>query len=878
MLPTSPRRPDGPERRLLLALVLSAAAYAAESPAPVQRWAEAVPPAREPAPPLALPVDDTWNAINARTGRLPNGLAVEVSGFWCGIERSVSLDANRYNVLEVRMQAEAGAMATLAWRGEYSAAPAHTQEAPQSSWSIIGAGEMHTYVWRLDEKPNRWRGRIDSIFFAPADAETIVKIESFRFRSEPRTAPVRLTLDNTAMEAFFGSQPPWTLAVPEGAVFEAHLGMLPVSWEGGDKGAVRFVAHLSTGEGAEEVLFARQFTPQLTESQRQWVRVERSLAAYAGQTVTLRLEVEPFGDSHGDYAYWGNPLVYSRAERDVGTPVILVSCDTLRADHVSCYGYKRPTTPVLDRFAEEDAVRFEDPITPEGYTLPAHMSMFTGLYPKNHQVTKMTNLAEEVVTLTELLRGRGYVSGGFTGQQWWMWPERGFYQGFDIYNVPHGTVRHVYETWPLMMDWLDAHRHGPFFLFFHNFDVHMRVLPEGGKGRFQLPYDPMDARFRVFSREFDASKMFQGEEKTVLQADALLGAYRGGLIDLSEEEHAYLTALYDDCVLMVDHQIGQLFEYLRREELYDPALIIVTADHGETLNERGYYGHTSTHEEVCRVPMLIKFPHGAHAGKTYAPQVSLVDLYATVADVLGIDAPPTDGVSLRALLQGRAQPRAYEYIVRSKWQAVRGPVWKYHRHLEGGREWTYFYNIDDDPLEMDDRAHEKPEALADFEKLRSEFYSYERGGWHIRFLHDRNWPVTAVLTADEPIVECLCRFDYTDIVPIEVRADNVVRWHTDRARFAELIVRTASGRGTLSVRFQSTEPVVVHQGEETHAPAQQGRYTLDLDERDYSAQPEPGGGRGPEILVWHVPAERQSQAVTPDEETQQQLRALGYFD
>ncbi len=138
--------------------------------------------------------------------------------------------------------------------------------------------------------------------------------------------------------------------------------------------------------------------------------------------------------------------------------------------------------------------------------------------------------------------------------------------------------------------------------------------------------------------------------------------------------------------------------------------------------------------------------------------------------------------------------------------------------------------------------------------------------------------MTAVLTADEPIVECLCRFDYTDIVPIEVRADNVVRWHTDRARFAELIVRTASGRGTLSVRFQSTEPVVVHQGEETHAPAQQGRYTLDLDERDYSAQPEPGGGRGPEILVWHVPAERQSQAVTPDEETQQQLRALGYFD
>lgn len=879
MLPCLRIRKSDRGPRALLLLVFCAAAHAAEPEAFLQRLAGVQPAPLGDAPPIALPVDDTWNAVNARTGRLERGLALEVDGFWSGIERSVSVDADRYNVLEVRMRADNGARCTLAWSGEYSSPPAKSDQAPRFSWSVLGTDKMHTYRWRLDEKPSAWCGQIDSVFFAPADKSAIVRIESFRFLSSPRQAPPRMVLDNTAMEAFFGSRPPWKLTVPDQAVFETHLGMLPRVWEGPDQGMVRFVARLAPTGGPEEVLCDYQFTPHLVEAHRRWVRIERSLAEYAGQEVTLHLDVEASGNRHGDYAYWGNPIVYSHAPRDPGTPVFLISCDTLRADHVSCYGYRRKTTPVLDRFAAEEAVKFEDPVTPEGYTLPAHMSMFTGLYPKNHKTTKLTNLAEDVVTLTELLRGQGYVCGGYTGQQWWMWPERGFYQGFDLYDVPDESVRHVHKTWHPMMEWLDAHKYGPVFLFFHNFDVHMRMLQSEDSERFTLPYDPMDERFRHFSKEFDASRLFQGGEKAQLKANLLLGAYRRGLVDLSKEEHAYLEALYDDCVRMVDYQIGRFFEYLRREGLYEPALIIVTADHGETLNERGYYGHNTTHEEVCRVPLIAKFPHGRHAGETYAPQVSLIDIYPTVADVLGIAAPPTDGTSLLALLENRAVPREHEYIERQQWQAVRGPVWKYHRYQEGSDPLEYLYNLEEDPVEMDDRIREQPETLNRFQGLHAQFFSFERSGWHLRLVNDKPWPVSVVITANEPIAECLCRFDYNDMVPLEVRQDNVVRWYSNRTVFAELIVRTASGKGALAVQIQAEDPFTVVQGAEVHPPAQRAKHTLDLEERDYSAQPERPERSGPAVLFWHVPVEQQqTQAVTPDEETKEQLRALGYLE
>ncbi len=871
----------GPLACTSLFAVLLCCGCAPKDAPPVQRLAGALAPGLPQVPPaLTLPMDDTWQAHDAEYEVTEAGLGLVCSGEPdSGVLHEVDFDASMYNVVEVRMQVSAGRSCILGWQGNLSPLPIGEEHVPQSSWPIFTDGQMHTYRWRLGEQEYLWAGAISHLFLSPSDEDAEAVIASVRLLYEKPDAPHRIRLGTQTMDAYFGTQPPWRLTLPEGAVFETHLGMLPQAWMDKPYGQVRFEVLLRAAGDAHTV-YERLMMPAQTPAQREWVRVECDLNAYAGKDVTLELNIDPCGIPFGDYAFWGNPMVYTRTGAPPRKPpVILISCDTLRADHLSCYGYERDTTPNLDRFAREDAVLFENAISPHTYTLPAHMSMWTGLHQRHHNTTNYLNLAESVLTLPEMLRDAGYVTAGFTGHDWWLLGKRGFAQGLDLYDVPISVFRHIYATWDPMMAWLSAHQHVPFFLFFHNYDIHEKFDFPGQAVSYKLPYDPGDDEFRPFSAPLKQHHFFSRGKARWLEATRLLEAQDAGVIEFSPEAHAYLKALYDDCILLVDHRLGLFFDHLRREGLYDNAMIIVTADHGEEMNEHGVYLHNTTRESVCRVPLLVKFPGGAHAATRYAPQVSLVDLFATVRDALGLPAHQDDGNSLLALLEGRASPREWEYTERLAWRSMRSNTWKLHHVAAEDGVVRSLYNLEADPLEREEAGPEMAEELDGWSEQLNRHYSLDAApGWHFRLVNQAPWDASLELRSDASRITCVFPPHLRNAVHSVVDNSTVSVTVSD-AETAELVVRTSSADAKLQVSISAACGFRVCSGAGCGDLLRTWEGTLVPTDPDLTRVPAGPGAADPAILIWRVAQDGgQTAAERPDAERTEQLRALGYLE
>ena len=166
--------------------------------------------------------------------------------------------------------------------------------------------------------------------------------------------------------------------------------------------------------------------------------------------------------------------------------VLLISVDTLRPDHLGCYGYEPIDTRNVDGIAA-DGFLFTQAHAPVPLTLPAHTSLFTGLYPKHHQVSGQSNLHPAVNTLGDQLSDAGYLCGGFTGFDTWLLPERGMGRGFDLYNHAVPAFRPIADTLPMATEWIRRlGSNTPYFLFLHTFDAHSSL--NGLEDR-TLPYE-----------------------------------------------------------------------------------------------------------------------------------------------------------------------------------------------------------------------------------------------------------------------------------------------------------------------------------------------------------------------------------------------------
>lgn len=359
--------------------------------------------------------------------------------------------------------------------------------------------------------------------------------------------------------------------------------------------------------------------------------------------------------------------------------VILISIDTLRRDHVGFYGYERDTTPNLDALARESLV-FDRCYTTMSWTLIAHMSLLTGLYPSQHKVwDKQAVLSKSAPTLQERLSEQGYYTMGFYFPGW-LDPRYGFGRGFDVYE-PHRDAEEAEDHMRAAMAARPTDR--PFFLFVHLFDVHNAPIHRPGA----TLYDPPDP----FAEHFlpGAKARLEPVSAKQLWFDDAEG--------VTPEQHEAIVALYDGGIRYVDHKLGGWFDEWRASGLLDESILVVTSDHGEGLHQRikNYGGHGGTAEEGLVVPLLLHLPEGRFGGQRVEGPTSHVDVVPTLLDLLGLD--PSRRLVGTSILEGRGDD-SIVYAERKKMQVVLRWPHKFVRPTSG--KGGMIFNLATDPDEL----------------------------------------------------------------------------------------------------------------------------------------------------------------------------------
>jgi len=301
---------------------------------------------------------------------------------------------------------------------------------------------------------------------------------------------------------------------------------------------------------------------------------------------------------------------------------VLVSIDTLRADHLGTYGYARPTSPNIDRLAAAGVV-FENAFAPSPWTLPSHATMLTGVSPYRHGAVRGDlQIAPDVVTLAERLSRAGYQTAGFVNAPF-VGSRFGFARGFERFEERferRALDRNEHHERVLAAA---ADLREPFFLFVHYMDVH-------------LPYHP-PKRFNVFRRSAKRPRVGKQLEVQRELAD--------GTRKLTENEEHALIDFYDGEILAVDSKIDQLLEVIAGR--FPNTVVLLTSDHGEEFLEHGSLFHARTlYDEVLHVPLVVAGP-GVKPGVRITTLTSLLDVVPTVLALTG--QPPTDDVQGRSL-------------------------------------------------------------------------------------------------------------------------------------------------------------------------------------------------------------------------------------
>lgn len=348
---------------------------------------------------------------------------------------------------------------------------------------------------------------------------------------------------------------------------------------------------------------------------------------------TLRLMT---GGQKGAFAAWQAPVFFVPQPEAVN--VVLISIDTLRADHVGAYGYGRPVTPNLDALAAE-SVLFKNVYSTAPWTLPAHMSIMTGMNCVRHRVFyEYDRLAPDIPTLAGMMQEHGYATHAVTGAGF-VNSVFGFAKGFDEYSMSQGDLadpRLAEGAGREAVDWIDKEGDRPFFLFLHTYQVH---APYKGREDLKDIFLEPGARWRAFDVNRD------------------LGGRGGIFTPLSASDRENVAALYDAGIRTADEGlIKPVLDVLRRKGLYDRTMIVVTSDHGEGLYDHQAWDHThSVYDELLRVPLIVKMPRGVDAGRRLDPVVRLTDIMPTILEVAGLTFDPSvmDGRSLLPVLSGR---------------------------------------------------------------------------------------------------------------------------------------------------------------------------------------------------------------------------------
>jgi arylsulfatase A-like enzyme len=455
-----------------------------------------------------------------------------------------------------------------------------------------------------------------------------VELTDLFLEGETKGAAARVLttrIEGEKHEAFF---------VPGNGTFRVRLVVPPA-------GRLRFAPMLPPGSVVRDpskvtfrvLLSSRGSTPQVLWSGARSYRsprfrwVEIDLSRFAGFAIELFFETstDELEDTEKSWALWAGPHILSTSRPRGKSSVLLITIDTLRADHLGAYGDTLAQTPTLDWFASNGTV-FANAFSNFNVTNPSLVTLFTGLYGREHGVYDLrTPLPPDFSTLAEILKSAGYKTGAVVSVAHMSPALSGLQQGFDEYYVPPRGEWPADTVTVIASHWLERHGRTPFFLWVHYFDPHM-------------PYSPPESLAAVFCPD--------GPEKPgrLSLADTLsrltdlehLGpAGRDWLGTITN--HTYPEAMYRAEIAFVDQQIGRLWQTVRELLLESQVTLVITADHGESLGEHAiYYDHIGLYKQQIHVPLIFYAPGFIPSGRYVESLISVVDLLPTILDMVSM--------------------------------------------------------------------------------------------------------------------------------------------------------------------------------------------------------------------------------------------------
>ncbi len=385
--------------------------------------------------------------------------------------------------------------------------------------------------------------------------------------------------------------------------------------------------------------------------------------------------------------------------------IFLVSLDTVRRDAVAAHGAENAQL-ALAGFAR-DAVVFDNAYTTIPFTLPAHMSMFTGLHHVEHGVEGRDDvLGPGTRTVAEELRHKGYATAGIYTSDW-LKPEFGFGRGFESYEtIPHRATyadRAIRRTFEIIDGRTDDDR--PLFLFLHLFDAHSDFVKQSGT---TLPYYSPEA-YRQDLAEIPEDRFCDQEGNCATKY--LLAADKERR-EVSSVETELIHNLYRRGARHLDDDLESLFAGLRERGLYEGAVIILTSDHGEEFREHGKFIHSQVYEESVALPLLVKLPKHERAGEHIGSLVTLMEIYTMVLAMAGGDQSPPDPRRISGTggfgFDGRDSVLFQDKLWKPAW-GFRTGHWKLVRDRQSGM--TALFQPSGDSAELNDVSDRHPDVV-----------------------------------------------------------------------------------------------------------------------------------------------------------------------
>ncbi|HEY5665740.1 MAG TPA: sulfatase [Gammaproteobacteria bacterium] len=676
------------------------------------------------------------------------------------IERTGDIDnGDTLYQIEIRARVSADTRMGINLSAQPPNYPAIVSRIQTNGWpmmlDVTAADEIQTYTIAANQSGNIQAASMRHVLIRPASVEGAeFEIESIRFtylQEHLASIPSGIGwqgLANRYHETIITRAPErvsFDIELPENPWLDLSVGTL-------EESPVTFRVTAESGDDA--VVLGEQVVAESNS----WQLMPLDLAAFAGQSVRLELELEAERDNA--IGFWGSPVVRNRmlAQASTDDPprgVILFLADTLRSDHLSAYGYERDTSPTLERLTEQGAIVL-DAQSHAIWTKVSVPAIHTSLYPRTNTVQRFFDLLPHTATtIAEVYREAGYATLGLSSNNF-MGRATNLHQGYEEFHESTSIVGggpFSKSTRPFVdrvIPWIEAHRDGPFFINIHVTDPHS---PYPG-------YEPYDTMYGD-----DASRAAFQDMQARLR-EAVPGAFGGG--PNGEPKTATFEAAgidpepylqqeknwYDGSIRAMDDEIGRLMDSLDEMGLSDDVLFVFISDHGEEFLDRDSHFHLQIYGANSNVPLILWAPGRIEAGTRIRDTLQSIDMMPTMLELSGLAVPEAaQGQSFLSLLEPRQLASSGVAYAQEPWQPT--PVFTEQLRDDNGPEpgpfprdayavidggWKLVHNVyipegmdypeyelfdhANDPLDQINLADANPEVVARLSQLIDDWLTY----------------------------------------------------------------------------------------------------------------------------------------------------------